>query len=78
MRLTARSYTIDAAAIAANPARDTLHALTAEMSNARCTVFGTLSVQACVGGGATAGAFIVSDNPRITPAARGSAPAPAS
>jgi phosphoenolpyruvate carboxykinase (ATP) len=66
VQLAARTYTLDAAALIANPSQDDLHRFTAAMPNARTTEYGNVNVHTRVDARSTASTFIVSDDPATT------------
>ncbi|MBI2760756.1 MAG: phosphoenolpyruvate carboxykinase [Chloroflexi bacterium] len=66
VQLEARTYTIDAASLIANPPQEELQRLTAAMPNARPTEFGNLNVQTRVDARSAGSTYIVSDDPGIS------------
>src|SRR5215212_3469853 len=66
VQLEARTYTLNAAALIANPTQDDLRAFTAQMPNASRTEFGNLNVRARVDARSAVSTYIVTDDPSIT------------
>ncbi len=66
VQLAARTYTINARTLIANPTQEELQRYTAAMPNARRTEFGNLNVQTRVDARSSASTYVVTDDPSTT------------